>query len=56
MGDNMVRLLSIGGLQGYEPEIGTLLWMLEEGRNRLKEGLTDIDRFQEQKILDWRKN
>ncbi len=40
-------------LSGYEPEIGVLLWILESGRNRLKEGLAQLDAAQEQAILDW---
>jgi hypothetical protein len=41
-------------LSGHEPEIGVLLWILESGRGRLKEGLAQLDAAQEQAILDWR--
>ncbi len=48
------RTLSVVPLSGYEPEIGRVLWMLEEGRERLKQGLAKIDAAKEQAILDWR--
>ena len=54
MRDEAARVLAVDRLGGYEPEIGTLLWMLEGGRRRLKEGLAGIDAAAEQTILDWR--
>lgn len=51
---NRFEILAVEPLSGYEPEIGALLWMLEEGRGRLKEGLAQLDAAQEQAILDWR--
>ena len=53
MGDDL-EVLSIAGISDYAPEIGTLLWMLEDGRRRLKQGLAEMDTTQEQAILDWR--
>jgi len=49
-----LEVLSVAGLSGYEPEIGNMLWMLEAGRGRLKQGLAEMDATQEQAILDWR--
>ncbi len=43
----------VHALDGYEPEIGTLLWMLEDGRGRLKEGLAGIEAAREGAILHW---
>ncbi len=39
----------VEALPGYEPEIGRLLWMLEETRRRTKECLAGVD----PNILDW---
>jgi uncharacterized damage-inducible protein DinB len=50
----MGESLSVDGLSEYEPEIGNLLWMLEDGRGRLKKGLAEMDAAQEQAVLDWR--
>lgn len=44
---------AVDALDGYEPEIGVLLWMLEDGRARLKEGLAGIDDASEAAILAW---
>jgi uncharacterized damage-inducible protein DinB len=38
---------------GYAPEIGVLLWMLEDGRALLKEGLAGLDAAHEHAILNW---
>lgn len=43
----------IDALDGYAPEIGGLLWMLEDGRARLKEGLAGLDAVHEQAVLAW---
>jgi uncharacterized damage-inducible protein DinB len=48
------EMLVVEPLAGYESEIGVLLWMLESGRRRLKEGLAQMDATQEQALLDWR--
>ena len=53
VGDDF-EILSVVGINDYAPEIGKLLWMLEDGRRRLKQGLAKIDATQEQAILDWR--
>jgi len=52
--DNDQELLANQALEGFELEIGKLLWMLEDGRERLKQGLAGIDAGHEQAILDWR--
>lgn len=51
---NRFETLVVEPLSSYEPELGVLLWILESGRSRLKEGLAQLDAAQEQAILDWR--
>jgi uncharacterized damage-inducible protein DinB len=36
MGDGMKDVRTVEALPGYEPEIGRVLWMLEQGRERTK--------------------
>jgi uncharacterized damage-inducible protein DinB len=43
----------VTALSGYEPEMGVLLWMLEDGRARLKEGLATLDAAREADVLNW---
>ena len=51
--DDDRELLANKALEGYEREIGRLLWMLMDGRERLKQGLAGIDAGRELAILDW---
>ena len=51
--DNDRELLANQALEGYQVEIGKLLWMLMDGRERLKHGLAEIEAGQEQAIVDW---
>ena len=43
------RRLVVDALPGYEPEIGRLLWMLEETRQRTKDALAGVA----DAVLDW---
>jgi len=49
MTDDTKRQLMVGALPGYEPEIGRLIWMLEDTRRRTKETLEGLSRD----ALDW---
>jgi len=49
-----VESRAVNSLAGYQPEIGAMLWMLEDGRRRLKEALADLDAAGEGAILGWR--
>ena len=43
------KQLVVGRLEGYEPEIGCCLWMLEESRRRTRETLDGL----QSQVIDW---
>jgi uncharacterized damage-inducible protein DinB len=47
-------VLAIDLENGWEPDIGRLVWMLDAARRRTLEQLDGISARQEQAILDWR--
>jgi uncharacterized damage-inducible protein DinB len=49
MAEGMKPLMMVEALPGSEPEVGRLLWMLEQTRRRTKECLEDVN----PDVLDW---
>jgi uncharacterized damage-inducible protein DinB len=52
--DNMRAVLAIDLEDGWEPDIGRLVWMLDAARRRTLGELEGIATGQEQAIIDWR--
>jgi uncharacterized damage-inducible protein DinB len=52
--DNVRAVLAIDLEDGWEPDIGRLVWMLDAARRRTLEQLESIAAGQEQAIIDWR--
>jgi uncharacterized damage-inducible protein DinB len=52
--DNARAVLAIDLEDGWEPDIGRLVWMLDAARRRTLEQLEGIAAGQEQAIIDWR--
>lgn len=52
--DDERAILAIDLKEGWEPEIGRLIWMLDAARRRTLEEVEKISAEDEQAIIDWR--